>query len=186
MSPKLHLPRAAILIANLVAMVAAACAATCAAAGAARAADASEWDGDQRAAVRLIAGTPRRDGAETTQRAGIEIRLSPGWKTYWRYPGDAGVPPRFDFSGSRNVKSVSVRYPAPQSLSDESGTSIGYKNHVTFPLVIVPQDVAQPVTLALKIDYAVCEKICIPAEGKGELALGARPQAEDRALARGE
>ena len=49
-------------------------------------------------------GRARRGG--DVHRAGIEIRLAPGWKTYWRYPGDSGVPPRFDFSGSRNVKSV--------------------------------------------------------------------------------
>ena len=79
-----------------------------------------------------------------------------------------------------------MRYPAPHVLSDESGTSIGYKNHVTFPLVIVPEDANKPVTLALKIDYAICEKICIPAEGKAELALSGRPQAEYRALAQGE
>ena len=76
-------------------------------------------------------------------RAGIEIRLAPGWKTYWRYPGDSGIPPRFDFSHSTNVKSVTVRYPAPQRLTDESGTSIGYKHGVVFPLEIVPQDAAQ-------------------------------------------
>jgi len=181
MSPKLHLPRAAILAANFVVMVAA----SVAAAAPARAADASEWDGDQRAAVRLIAGMPRGDG-NATRRAGVEIRLAPGWKTYWRYPGDAGVPPRFDFSGSRNLKAASVRYPAPHVLSDESGTSIGYKNEVTFPLLIVPEDASKPVTLALKIDYAVCDKICIPAEGKAELALDGTPQAEYLALAHGE
>src|SRR5882672_3978004 len=121
MSPKLHLPQASILAVNFVVMVAAATAWQLAPA---RAADASEWDGDQRAAVRLIAGAPRGSGAATIHQAGIEIRLSPGWKTYWRYPGDAGVPPRFDFSGSRNLKSAVVRYPAPHVLSDESGTSI--------------------------------------------------------------
>ena len=91
------------------------------------AADASPWDGDQRAAVRLIGAAQRG-----TVHAGVEIRLASGWKTYWRYPGDSGVPPRFDFSASRNVASVTVRYPAPQRLSDESGTSIGYKTGPQF------------------------------------------------------
>src|SRR4051812_16992734 len=58
------------------------------------AAEHSAWDGDARAAARLIAGTTARDSAAL--RGGIEIRLAPGWKTYWRYPGDSGVPPRFD------------------------------------------------------------------------------------------
>ena len=139
------------------------------------AADASAWDGDQRAAVRLIAGA--QHGA--VRRAGIEIRLAPGWKTYWRYPGDSGIPPRFDFSQSKNVKSVTVRYPAPHRLTDESGTSIGYKGGVVFPLDIVPQNAAQPVMLAVKADYAVCEKICIPAEGKAELSVTGKPGAQD-------
>src|SRR5215831_11014656 len=66
------------------------------------AADASPWDGDTRAGLRLVAGTRPNDASA---RAGIEIKLAPGWKTYWRYPGDSGVPPRFDFAGSQNVKS---------------------------------------------------------------------------------
>jgi len=178
MSPTLHLPRAAIIAANLVATVAVV--------SPARAADASAWDGDQRAAIRLIAGTQRGSGAAAIHHAGVEIHLAPGWKTYWRYPGDSGVPPRFDFSGSRNLKSAAVRYPAPHRLTDESGTSIGYKGDVVFPLDVTPQDAGQPVVLALKIDYAVCEKICVPAEGKAELTLSGKPAAEYAALAQGE
>lgn len=178
MSPTLHLPRATILAANLVATVAMI--------SPARAADASGWDGDQRAAVRLIAGMHRGNGAAALQHAGVEIHLAPGWKTYWRYPGDAGVPPRFDFSGSRNLKSAAVRYPAPHRLVDESGTSIGYKGDVVFPVDVTPQDPGKPIVLALKIDYAVCEKICVPAEGKAELTLSGTPAAEYAALAQGE
>jgi len=167
MSPKIHAHAAAILAVNLVVTVAVS--------RPALAGDASAWDGDQRAAVRLIAGAQRG----TIRRAGIEIRLAPGWKTYWRYPGDSGIPPRFDFSHSKNVKSVTVRYPAPHRLTDESGTSIGYKHGVVFPLDIVPQNAAQPVVLAVKADYAVCEKICIPAEGKAELNVTGRPGVQD-------
>jgi len=167
MSPKIHAHAAIIVAANLVVTVAVSRPVV--------AADASAWDGDQRAAVRLIAGAQR--GA--VHRAGIEIRLAPGWKTYWRYPGDSGIPPRFDFSQSKNVKSVTVRYPAPHRLTDESGTSIGYKGGVVFPLDIVPQNAAQPVMLAVKADYAVCEKICIPAEGKAELSVTGKPGAQD-------
>ena len=133
----------------------------------AHAGDASAWDGTQRAAVRLIAGAPRGG----MHHAGVEIRLAPGWKTYWRYPGDSGIPPRFDFAKSRNVKSVTVRWPAPQRLVDDGGTSIGYKHDVVFPLDVVAKDAARPVTLVLAIDYAVCEKLCVPADGKAELTL---------------
>lgn len=174
MSPKFHAYAAAILAANLVVTVAGS--------RPAPAADTSAWDGDQRAAVRLVAGAQR--GA--VHRAGIEIRLAPGWKTYWRYPGDSGIPPRFDFSNSKNVKSVTVRYPAPHRFTDESGTSIGYKMGVVFPLEVVAQNPAQPVMLAVKADYAVCEKICIPAEGKATLNVTGKPGAQDGWLTQNE
>jgi DsbC/DsbD-like thiol-disulfide interchange protein len=140
------------------------------ASGAARAADAAPWDGDARASVRLIAGGPPQ-ARNAPLRAGVEVKLAPGWKTYWRYPGDSGVPPRFDFAGSHNVKSVTIGWPAPHRFTDESGSSIGYKAEVIFPLRIVPQDPARPVRLHLNLDYAVCEKLCVPAEGRAELAL---------------
>jgi DsbC/DsbD-like thiol-disulfide interchange protein len=147
----------------------------------AHAADASAWDGTQRSAVRLIGGARGESGASL--RAGIEMRLAPGWKTYWRYPGDSGIPPRFDFSKSRNVKSVSMRWEAPQRLADESGTSIGYKHDVIFPLDVVPEDRGKPVTLALAIDYGVCEKICVPVDAKAELMLAGKPTEQDARIA---
>jgi DsbC/DsbD-like thiol-disulfide interchange protein len=136
---------------------------------AAHAADASSWDGDARAAVRLIG-----DGTSGTTRAGVEMRLAPGWKTYWRYPGDSGVPPVFDFAKSENVKSVTVLWPAPHRFKDDSGNSIGYKGGVVFPLRIVARDPRQPVRLRLALDYAVCEKLCVPARGVAQLDLGSR------------
>ena len=147
----------------------------------ATAADASSWSSDSRSAMRLIAGARGADSRDL--RAGVEIKLGTDWKTYWRYPGDAGVPPRFDFARSDNVKSVKVLWPAPRRFSDESGVSIGYKGGVIFPLVVTPADPAKPVTLRLKLDYAVCEKICIPAEGSAELVLGGGASERDASLA---
>lgn len=179
MSPTTHRsPTALIVCANLVVLLTVS--------RPALAAYASPWDGTDRAAVRLIAGSQRGTAAATVHRAGVEIRLAPGWKTYWRYPGDSGVPPRFDFSTSRNVKSVTVRWPAPQKLTDESGTSIGYKHDVVFPLDVVPQDPAKPVTLVLGIDYAVCEKLCVPADGKAELTIDGKPGEQDGKIAHSE
>src|SRR5262249_32152480 len=120
---------------------------------------------------------------DATALAGIEIKLAPGWKTYWRYPGDSGVPPRFDFAGSQNVKSIEIAWPAPHRFTDESGATIGYKDVVVFPLHIVPQNAAKPVLLRLKADYAVCEKICIPVEGRAELLLDGRRSELDSRLA---
>jgi DsbC/DsbD-like thiol-disulfide interchange protein len=131
--------------------------------------DASSWDGDTRSAIRLIAGGSRPSDSDV--HAAVEVKLSPGWKTYWRYPGDSGVPPRFNFAQSLNVKSVAVSWPAPDHFVDESGQSIGYKDSVIFPLRITPQDPAKPVTLRVALDYAVCEKLCVPAKGEAELVL---------------
>src|SRR5262249_521258 len=61
---------------------------------------------------------------------------------------------------------------------------IGYKDVVVFPLHIVPQNATKPVLLRLKADYAVCEKICIPVEGRAELLLdGRRPELDSRLAA---
>lgn len=144
--------------------------------------DASRWDGDARSAIRLVAGSLPA-GQTTPMRAGLEIRLKPGWHTYWRYPGDAGVPPRFDFAGSQNVKAVEVLWPAPQRIPEEGMVAIGYTGDVMLPLAIVPEDVSKPVLLHLKLDYAVCEKLCVPAEGKAELLLTGGASSQDAALA---
>ncbi|MEA2939173.1 MAG: hypothetical protein QOC56_2677 [Alphaproteobacteria bacterium] len=168
---------------NRVRLAAAGCALLVSAGAASAADDVSRWDGDARSAMRLIAGSPPKAGAGATLRAGVEIRLKPGWHTYWRYPGDAGVPPQFDFEGSHNLKSVEVLWPAPQSLPEAGGISIGYARDVVLPLAVVPQDRNKPVVLRLKLDYAVCEKLCVPAQGRAELALPKAPTSQDAALA---
>jgi DsbC/DsbD-like thiol-disulfide interchange protein len=120
--------------------------------------------------------------ASKAARAGIEIRLSPGWKTYWRYPGDAGVPPQFDFSASDNLKSADVSWPAPLRFSDAEGSTIGYKDNLTLPLRIEANDRSRPVVLRLKLDYAICEKLCIPVEAKAELQLGQGSDASEAVI----
>ena len=135
----------------------------------ARAADASAWVEDSHSALRLIAGANK--ASATSLRAGIEIKMPPGWHTYWRYPGDSGVPPRFDFSGSDNLAAAKVLYPAPHLYSDEGGNTIGYKDAVIFPLQVTPKQPGKPVKLHVKLDYAVCDKLCVPAQGSAELTL---------------
>jgi len=146
--------------------------------------DATRWDGDARSAARLVAGSqPTADGV---LRAGLEIRLKSGWHTYWRYPGDAGVPPQFDFAASQNLKRAVVQWPAPQRIEEAGGGTIGYLGSVIFPLRVEPLDPAKPVLLRLKLDYAICEKLCVPAEAKAELAVGKgvfkKPTSQDAAL----
>jgi DsbC/DsbD-like thiol-disulfide interchange protein len=139
---------------------------------AAIAADSSPWDNDLQSAARLIAARALAAPGGRVIRAGVEIKLKPGWKTYWRYPGDSGVPPVLTFFQSENVKAVTVLYPAPMRFADGGGgSSIGYKGGVVLPLRVVPHDAAKPAMLRLKLDYAACEKICVPAHAQLELAL---------------
>ena len=150
------------------------------------AADASPWDGGTRSAVRLIAGTSTNDAGKKVLRGGIEIRLDPGWKTYWRYPGDSGVPPRFSFIRSENLESVRLLWPAPKRFGGPGDTSIGYTGDVIFPLRVLPRDPDRPVLLRFDVDYAICENLCIPADGKAELLLGEEPTAYEDALRQSE
>lgn len=154
---------------------------------AAQAQDASVWDAELHAAARLIAGAAQQSADAKWLRAGIEIRLDPGWKTYWRYPGDSGVPPTLDFAGSENVKSVTALWPAPQRFSDDAdGHSIGYLGDVVLPLRIAPQDVNRPSLLRVKLGYAVCGNLCVPAQADLELTLSGKAGTQEAALAAAE
>jgi DsbC/DsbD-like thiol-disulfide interchange protein len=145
----------------------------------ARAQDASPWQRDDHSAVRLLAGS--RSGAVLL--GGIGFQLQPGWKTYWRTPGDSGVPPRFDFSKSENVEAVTVLWPAPSKFDDgASGHSLGYHNQFVLPLRIVAKNTDKPVMLRADINYAVCEKLCIPVEASVELPFTSAASTEDSAL----
>ncbi|HRO00755.1 MAG TPA: protein-disulfide reductase DsbD family protein, partial [Nitrobacter sp.] len=140
----------------------------CALSPSARGEDASPWQQGSHAAVRLLAGS--RSGAVLL--GGIAFQLEPGWKTFWRTPGDSGVPPRFDFSKSDNVDAVTVLWPAPSKFPDGAGGhSLGYKEQVVLPLRIAATNADKPITLRATVSFAVCAKLCIPAEASMELAF---------------
>jgi DsbC/DsbD-like thiol-disulfide interchange protein len=157
-----------------------ACGLAAALASPALAADASPWIADSHSAFRLIAGANKPDALHLN--AGIELKLASGWHTYWRYPGDSGVPPRFDFSHSENLANADVLYPAPHLYSDETGNTLGYKDSVTFPLVVTPRQPGKPVTLHVKFDYAICAQLCVPAQGSAELMLTSGASAQEAIL----
>jgi DsbC/DsbD-like thiol-disulfide interchange protein len=122
--------------------------------------------------------------------AALEMELSPGWKTYWRAPGDAGIPPVFDWSGSENLRSVRVHWPSPVVFHTNGMQTIGYHDAVVLPLEVVARDPSRPVKLRAEVSMGVCKDICMPAslslsatlDGKGApdpaitRALDARPQ----------
>jgi DsbC/DsbD-like thiol-disulfide interchange protein len=132
----------------------------------------SPWVKETYSKVRLVSGSVA--GLSGDQMiAGVQIRLDPGWKTYWRMPGDSGVPPSFDWSGSKNLKSAEVHYPAPHRFTDASGTAIGYEDEVVFPVIVTPERAGEPVELKLSIDYGLCKTLCIPNQADLSIELPA-------------
>ena len=116
----------------------------------------------------LIGGTPMDD----LLIAGIAITMDPGWKTYWRMPGEAGIPPDFDWKRSKNAAHIEVLFPAPHRYIDAAGEGVGYKDNVVFPVRVRPHDPAAPVELNLDMFFAVCRDVCIPAQTHAGLTLG--------------
>ena len=124
----------------------------------------TDWALAAKSRTRLIAG-----GGDL---AGFEVALTPGAITYWRDPGEAGLPPTLDFSGSDNVASVEPEFPAPKRIKEaDGGEAFGYDGSVVFPLRVKPRDPTKPATLKLNADFAVCEKVCLPAKAHLELKL---------------
>lgn len=118
-----------------------------------------EWVQGLHSRVRVLAGGQEGD----RYLAGVEIALDPGFKTYWRNPGESGLPPRFDWSESENVADVEILWPAPQRHEDLGGVSYGYGHGIVLPMLVKPREQGKPVKLALTLDYGICKDICIPA-----------------------
>ena len=133
----------------------------------------SPWIETSGGAFRLIAGGEM----DKAILAGVEIELDEGWKTYWRSPGDSGIPPEFNFSGSLNIEKVELLWPAPKRFNDSSGDSVGYKTNVLFPLRIIPLDADKPVQLMISAFYGVCSDICVPVQISDSLRI---PVSRDR------
>ena len=134
-------------------------------------ASASPWTNQTDSKVRLVSGTVELDG-KPTLFAGVQLRMNPGWKTYWKNPGDSGVPPQFDWSESKNLKQAEVLYPAPHSFDDGGGTAIGYDDEVLFPVKLTPEREGEPVELKLAFEYGLCKDLCIPNAAELDLAVG--------------
>ncbi len=132
----------------------------------------SPWASTEQAAVRLVSATSGTTGLDTL-RVGLEFTLQPGWKTYWRTPGAAGLPPRVDWAGSYNIGAAEFLWPAPKRFSLFGLHTFGYGGHVVFPIDITPQRSGEPVRLKAKVDYLICEQLCIPGEADLELVIPA-------------
>lgn len=114
---------------------------------------------DELAHVEVLTGWRAPNGDHI---AALRITLAPGWKTYWRAPGDAGIPPTFSFSGSQNIRAVEPHWPIPDVFYSNGMRTIGYHGGVVFPLTVTSTDQDQPMQISGQIDMGVCEEICIP------------------------
>ena len=136
--------------------------------------------------LRLVAVGGLKDGR---YEAGIDITMAPGSHTYWKMPGEAGVPPVFTFDGSDNVRQAEVSYPAPRRITEEGLDAFGYTGQVVFPVAVTPTDASKPSTLHVDVTYAVCNRICMPGHNEATLQLkphgdGVAPELVEAALAR--
>lgn len=118
--------------------------------------------------ARLIVAGGIENGA---YRAALELDLPDGWHTYWRNPGDAGIPPIFDVARSENLQDFNVEYPAPVRHTDGAGTSMIYEGHLLLPIRAVPADPAEPVNLTIRVLYGLCAEVCVPAEANVTASL---------------
>jgi DsbC/DsbD-like thiol-disulfide interchange protein len=126
------------------------------------------WVGDSKARVRLLAA-----GVDASGRlaAGVEIEVDPGWHTYWRSPGDSGIAPALDFSGSRNLGPVDVAFPLPTRLDDGTSVVNIYEGRVVLPLAATVADRAAAADLTVKVDLGVCADVCVPQHFEATLSL---------------
>lgn len=129
----------------------------------------SEWTKTPGGSVRLILDNPAKPTTEI--RGAIQIDLDPGWKTYWREPGDAGVPPELDISGSTNIKSYALAFPTPHRFVDGSTTWAGYKKPVFLPVTLTLVDPGKPARLKGHAFLGICETICIPVTAEFDVSI---------------
>jgi DsbC/DsbD-like thiol-disulfide interchange protein len=140
----------------------------------------SQWTASESSQVRLLVS-----GTEAGRIVGgLEMLLEPGWHTYWRNPGETGIPPTFDFAGSENVSRVEVLYPAPERYDDGASVSLVYHDEVVFPLAVTPADSSRPVRLEISASFGVCREICIPTQAGVELTLPPSPAGDPLSEAR--
>ncbi len=127
--------------------------------------------GDQMSILRLVSAGGLHDGR---YEAGVDLTMAPGSHTYWKIPGEAGVPPVFTFNGSDNVASATVSYPVPSRISEEGIDAFGYSDGVVFPVAVTPVDRGKPAVLHVDVTYAVCNRICLPGHSEATLTLTPR------------
>jgi len=134
----------------------------------------SDWSESAEGRVRLISAVTAV-GLAPTVEMGLQFDLKPGWKIYWRSPGDAGYPPSIDWQGSDNLADAQMSWPAPRRFDVSGIETMGYQDEVVLPLVIRLNDPGKPLSLHAAVDYLTCAVICVPRHADLSLSLLAGP-----------
>lgn len=137
-------------------------------------ASAGDWVTQDQVQARLVSSVTATGQLEVLPVA-IEVKLEPGWKTYWRSPGDAGLPPAFIPADNTDIASHALKFPTPERFSLVGLHTFGYEKHVVFPLDITPSEVGADTTVSGTLDILVCEELCIPYYMDLSLTLPAGP-----------
>ncbi len=137
----------------------------------AAAASASAQSGfDDVVQAQVLQGWDLPDGRRV---AALHLTLAPGWKTYWRAPGDAGIPPSFDWRRARNLGNVALSWPTPDVYVQYGLRSIGYTGELVIPMHVTPAKPGKPVRLRATMSLGVCADVCLPHEIQIDTVLDA-------------
>ncbi|MDW5314297.1 protein-disulfide reductase DsbD domain-containing protein [Rhizobium sp. PL01] len=127
----------------------------------------SQWVQSQGGEVRIVADRPEPDG---TIPAILDIRLKPGWKTYWVEPGASGIPPQITVDPKDGISFSGLRFPAPKAFHDGIASYTGYDRSVAFPLSLRREKTGS-LTLKASVFLGICKDICIPVQADLHLSL---------------
>ena len=122
----------------------------------------SDWSVGETSKLRLISAYSQNDSKNFM--IGLEYQMDPGWKTYWKSPGDGGFAQSISWENSTNVKNVNILWPTPIEFEILGLTSLGYQNDIIFPLEIELEDESKNTFLNLHITFLICKEICIPGD----------------------
>ena len=137
-------------------------------------------DPDGHAVVEVLPGWRQPDG---THMAALRITLDEGWKTYWRAPGEAGIPPQFDWDGSENLGAVDFHWPLPERIVSDGVTSLGYLHELILPIEVTAADPAADIAIEGRLAFGICEHVCMPLDAQVSAVLPAAASAEDPRIA---
>ena len=102
---------------------------------------------------------------------GLKLNMKEGWYTYWRNPGDAGLPTSIDWDLPDGFQASEIYWPFPQDYSSEEIAAYGYKkNIILLTKITVPQNIdSNKIEIKAKANWLVCKEACLP--GGTELKL---------------